>query len=167
MIGQLLYLSSSEDVIFDDSFRYRVPLPLISNEIKKGTTITKIENYKNFCRSISCAGVDSSTHMIMPFTIQKIISSHFSCSSVINKEQDYCSWKGKYMPGDVLSVICSLIHSFLLCKNCDNPEVILIAGKKSLYHSCKACGEKSKIREDENECMYKIVFKELKMLEKC
>ena len=44
-----LYLTSDNSVLFDDHYRYQMSTLQISLALKKGTYITIINNYNDFC----------------------------------------------------------------------------------------------------------------------
>lgn len=49
--------------------------------------------------------------------------------------------KGSHKYEDLLPVLDSFIHKFLLCPKCKLPEISLFAEKKLLKCSCRACGK--------------------------
>lgn len=148
-----LYLCSDEKNLFDVAYRYKVPLPKITKEMKKGTMITKIEDYKKFCKSIE----------IKEEIFVKSIASKFSCPYGIEKGQDYCFWKGDYLQQEVMDAICFFIHSFFLCSQCDKPEVLFSKPKKkNLIRTCKACGFTEVVPcTSKNQKMYEILSKSI------
>jgi len=145
-----LFLSSDENTIFDTSYRYKIPLPSIKKENKKGTIITKLENLDKFCR-----GIEMDENVFC-----KCIASKLSCSSGVNSPENYCFWKGDYPIQEILDSICFLIRSFLLCVQCDKPEIIISKKKQTLHQRCKACGHISPLQNNsKNDKIYQIFLK--------
>lgn len=121
-----LYLCSNEETTLDDNYRYQVDLPIISHAMKKGKPITVFENLSSFASSVC---IDEELLM-------KCISFAFSCSHTKN------TFKGLY-PEDIVRLsVANIVMSFLLCMQCDRPELDLKSKSKGLKQTCRACGFK-------------------------
>jgi translation initiation factor 5 len=146
-----LYLCSNEDVTFDSNYRYRVNVPEYEVRKKKGTNVTYFMNSKAFSDSIE----------INHDLFMKLIGSSLSCQSSMDKDIKCATFKGVYEYDKINDIVCSIIQKFLLCQNCDKPEVILYKKKGKLRHQCKACGDKRYVEENLASDNYEIILKSL------
>lgn len=123
------YLCSDPDTTMDDNYRYQIQVPLFSFASKKGKPVTTFDN----CEQFSTALQIESTLLI------KCIAAMLSCSSSDN------TFKGRYSDEEIILCISSIVTTYLLCKNCDRPEVDLKKSKGCLRQKCRACGHKNYI----------------------
>jgi len=143
-----LYLCSCSNTLLDFNYRYQINLPIITNGNLKGHPITKFENYKSFSTSLN---MDDKT-------LIKLIGIKLSCQ--VGFEDNYAFFKGTYTYAVLINVIQLIINKFVLCKNCDTPEVNMRVKKKQIYHKCSACGSSYYIL-DNGEKIYQIMLKSL------
>jgi translation initiation factor 5 len=128
-INNKLYLTSDESVLFDNHYRYQISTPESSYVMKKGTHITILDNFDTFCTQL----------MFNPLILIKVLGKTLSCKSGIDKNNKYYL-QGKYTNEQVKDIIYSFIQKYLLCNNCDKPEVNLKYKKDKIKQKCRACG---------------------------
>lgn len=124
-----LYLTSSEDVLFDPYYRYKISTIEIGNSIKKGRPVTVLVNMNSFCEELRFS----------PDLLIKIIGKMLSCKSGLDKSGNY-SLQGNYEKENIKNVLYSFIQKYLLCVNCDTPEIILKHRHNKIKQKCNACG---------------------------
>jgi translation initiation factor 2 beta subunit (eIF-2beta)/eIF-5 len=134
-----LYLTSDESVLFDFNYRYVISVIEIDNVIKKGTKITLLPNLLLFCEEL----------YFDPSILIKIIGKKLSCKSGIDKTTKIYYLQGDFTRNMVKDVIYEFIQNYLLCSNCDKPEVKLkYKEKKGIKQKCKACGNSCYLNDD-------------------
>ena len=143
------YLCSDLNTGLDFNYRYQVEMPIFSQSMKKGHPITKFDNYKSF----------SSSMLFNEQLLVKLIGIKLSCQTGI--DDNFAFFKGTYRSEQIIEIIKSIVIEYILCKNCDRPEVELSVRKNQLYHKCKACGTKYYI-QDNGEKIYETIKKQLK-----
>jgi translation initiation factor 2 beta subunit (eIF-2beta)/eIF-5 len=146
-----IYMCSDESTLFDQNYRYQVNIPVFDTINQKGTDITLFINSDKFAKSIQ----------INEETLVKILATKLSCQGGIEKHLKVGYFKGKYAHGQITSHICGFIRTYLLCKSCDRPEVIIQLKKKKLRQTCAACGAKTFIEDNCFDKTYDIVTKSL------
>ncbi len=125
-----LYLTSDENVLFDNNYRYKISKPEIIYVNKKGTNITILDNFDKFC-----------TELIFDKTLLiKIIGKQLSCKTGIDKSTNKYYLQGTYTNEQIKNIIYDFIQKYLLCVNCDKPEIDLKYKKEKLKQKCRACG---------------------------
>lgn len=131
----IIYLTSDELVCLDPTYRYKASLPELQHQISKGTEITLFQNTAKLARQLE---IDAD--FLMNFIAIKL-----SCQYSNDKATGTPYFRGKYTQPTITNIICQLVREYILCDNCDKPEVLFKATKKGyLKFKCKACGEKYK-----------------------
>jgi translation initiation factor 2 beta subunit (eIF-2beta)/eIF-5 len=141
-----LYLTSNEDILFDDNYRYKISTIEISYVFKKGTQITILDNFEIFCSQL----------MFNKETLLKIIGKTLSCKSGVDKLNNYYL-QGKYDKEHIKSIIYSFIQNYLLCTNCDKPEINLKHKNNKIKQRCRACGNNNYLENCTEEIIH--IFK--------
>jgi translation initiation factor 2 beta subunit (eIF-2beta)/eIF-5 len=134
-----LYLTSNENVLFDDNYRYKISTIETLQMLKKGTYITILDNFKRFCDEL----------MFDDKLLIKIVGKSMSCKSGINKIGNYYL-QGQYSLSNVKYIIYLFIQNYLLCINCDKPEVNLKYKNNKIKQKCRACGNNSYLTESKS-----------------
>jgi len=124
-----LYLTSDENILFDNHYRYQISIIQISSILKKGTYITILDNFESFCNEL----------MFDKNLMINVIGKSLSCKSGIDKTGKYYL-QGIYTINTVKDVIYTFIKKYLLCVNCDKPEINLKYKNNKIKQKCKACG---------------------------
>ena len=124
-----LYLTSNKDVLFDEHYRYQISTLQISLALKKGTYITILDNYDDFCNEL----------IFDKNLLIKVIGKSLSCKSGINKYNN-AYLQGQYAIQDIKNIVYSFIQNYLLCINCDKPEIKLKYKNNKIKQKCGACG---------------------------
>jgi translation initiation factor 5 len=143
-----VYLTSDETVLFDANYRYKIRCLEYAFALKKGTQITILTNLTEFATQLQ----------YQVTVLIKIIGKKLSCKTGIDKSTNQYYLQGLYTPNQVNKIIYDFIKSYLLCSQCDKPEVILTTNKGVCKQKCKACGYKGYITGDEtiNEVLVKL-----------
>ena len=68
-----------------------------------------------------------------------MLGKELSCKSGINKTQQYYL-QGQYSNSQIKSIVYDFIQQYLLCVNCDKPEIMLKCKNNKIKQTCKACG---------------------------
>jgi translation initiation factor 5 len=144
-----IYLTSSEDVLFDFNYRYKIIKPTFEIVTKKGKILTLLTNLELFAQQLE----------FDPKILLKIISLNLSCESGVVKETNICYLKGQYTSEIINLIICNFIQKYLLCKSCDKPEVELTSNKVAINQVCKACGHDQNVEYDNK--VYEVLLKKL------
>lgn len=142
------YLCSDSETLFDQNYRYQVDNPIISNSFKKGHPITKFENYKSFASSLN----------INENILIKLVGNKLWCQ--VGFDDNFAYFKGTYNYDIIVQIIQNIVVKFILCKNCDRPEVVIRVKNKKLQHKCSACGSKYYL-DDNGDKSYDIMIKSL------
>ena len=125
-----LYLTSDETVLFDNNYRYIISILEISHVIKKGTPITILENIHSFCNQL----------LFDKNILLKIIGKQLSCKCAVDKNTQKYYLQGQYTLPQIKYVVYEFIQKYLLCINCDKPEVNLKYKNTNIKQKCRACG---------------------------
>ncbi len=150
-----LYLTSNETILFDTNYRYIIST-LESNQInKKGTIITTLNNFTKFCQELQ----------FNPDIIIKIIGKKLSCKTAIDKNTKLYYLQGKFNHSEINEIVYNFIQKYLLCFQCDKPEVLLKAKPDKIKQKCKACGNKCYLNVIDNDLdIISILFKNKDLL---
>lgn len=127
-----LYLTSDEGVLLDPNYRYKICIPLTTIMLKKGTYITILDNFSRFCVEL----------MVEHTFLIKVLGKLLSCKSGVNKNNDYYL-QGRYSAEEIKSKLYLFIQKYLLCVNCDKPEIGLKYKHSKIKQKCRACGNNS------------------------
>lgn len=128
-----LYLTSDENILFDNHYRYQISI------LKKGTYITLLDNFEKFCDEL----------IFDKKILIKIIGKRLSCKSGIDKMGRYYL-QGNYSIIQIKDIIHTFIQNYLLCINCDKPEVNLKYKNNKIKQKCKACGNNTYLNCNED-----------------
>jgi translation initiation factor 5 len=135
-----LYLTSDETVLFDTHYRYQITPLQTYVIIKKGTPITILDNFTDFCIELL---FDSQL-------LIKIIGKLLSCKSGINKNDQYYL-QGQYSNVQVKEIVYEFIKKYLLCCKCDKPEINLKHKNNKIKQKCRACGNNEYLENGKEE----------------
>jgi len=138
-----LYLTSDNSVLFDDHYRYQMSTLQISLALKKGTYITIINNYNDFCDEL----------IFDKNLLIKVIGKLLSCKSGIDKHNN-AYLQGQYAFQDIKNIVYSFIQNYLLCINCDKPEIRLKYKNNKIKQKCRACGNNSYLDNCKEEIIH-------------
>lgn len=138
-----LYLTSDESVLFDNHYRYQISTIQSSRILKKGTYITILDNFDTFCNEL----------IFDPRLLIKIIGKILSCKSGINKNRQYYL-QGQYDDTQIKEVTYEFIQNYLLCANCNKPEINLKYKNGKIKQKCKACGNKVYLENCSDEIIH-------------
>jgi translation initiation factor 2 beta subunit (eIF-2beta)/eIF-5 len=127
-----LYLTSDETVLLDPNYRYKICKLNYSYCVKKGTTITILENIETFSKELE---VDQNL-------LINLIKKSLSVKIGLDKNTAKYYLQGKYAPQLINEIVYKFIKKCLLCCICDKPEVLIKHKKERLQQKCKACGNK-------------------------
>jgi translation initiation factor 2 beta subunit (eIF-2beta)/eIF-5 len=144
-----LYLTSNDEVLFDENYRYKVANLKYKNITRKGKSITLIENFDAFCNSI----------MFNKDVLIKIIGKKLSTRFGIDKPTNLFYVQCETTRID--EIVCEFIKNYLLCKVCDKPEIVLKNKKGKLTQTCSACGNNFCFGETGNDMTNDILLKML------
>jgi translation initiation factor 2 beta subunit (eIF-2beta)/eIF-5 len=133
--GNKVYLTSDENVLYDFNYRYVIPSLIYEIINNKGTKITILVNYINFCELL---------HFDKDILI-KIIGKKLSCKAGIHKTSNLYYLQGDFNKNTINNIIYEFIREYLLCNSCDKPEVKLKYKKSQIRQKCCACGYKGYI----------------------
>ncbi len=125
-----LFLTSNPIAVYDLSYRYQINLPQFKKIIKKGTIITLFTNSIEFAKSIN---IDETS-------LVKSISYKLSCQTNMDSSLKCSYFVGDYDNNILINIINNFIKTFILCKKCDLPELLLSKNKNKICQKCKACG---------------------------
>lgn len=126
-----IYLTSDELVCEDPTYRYKADRPMVEDCNMKGTDITIIKNIDKLAKQL-----------ILPEElIITYLAIQLSCSQGITKGEHELYLRGKYSKQVITGHICSLIREYVLCDNCDKPEILYKGRTYGVKCKCKACGE--------------------------
>ncbi len=147
------YLASKNSALIDPEYRYKISSPIISIGGKKGNRTTYFENSEYYAEKM---GIPSSF-------IGKFIGNKISCPSSTDKEKKCLSWKGEYTKQQIESYLRDFIKIYVLCPNCDYPEVDLHLGDKKLIGMlCRSCGSSNIIESKYIDKTYDFIQKNIK-----
>lgn len=136
-----LYLTSEESVLFDTNYRYKISCIEISHINKKGTRITILTNLDKFCKEL----------MFDKDVIIRILGKKLSCKSGIDKTTNNYYLQGEYNIQHIKYILYEFIKKYLLCSNCDKPEVNIKSKNDKIKQKCKACGHNDYIENVDSE----------------
>lgn len=129
------YLASKDSSKSDPMYRYQVDMPIFTSSGKKGNMYTYFDNSESFSTQINT----NSQY------IGKYISNQISCPFGFDKDRNCIYFKGVYATEILLEKLDEYIKIYILCDNCDYPEINLksIGNKKNkkLLKCCKSCGK--------------------------
>lgn len=128
-----LYLTSNEAVLLDSNYRYQVSPLEIGSVVKKGTRVTQLINFKAFVKELEFPSAE---------LLLRVLGKKLSCKSGVDKSNMYYL-QGVYSPSQVKEVVNLFIVRYLLCENCDKPEVSIGRSKSNrdaVKKVCRACG---------------------------
>jgi translation initiation factor 5 len=145
----IMYLARDDDVLFDFNYRYKIKAPIFSQQMKKGKPITIFENIDEFSEKLIC-----NKEILI-----KLISTCLSCQNGVIKENNSVFFKGHYENEIINEIICNFIKKYMLCEECDKPEIKLTSNRGITY-TCDACGHKGNIEYDQK--IYDFVEKKIK-----
>lgn len=151
--SDLFYLASKESAIADPEYRYKIANPIISVGGKKGNRTTYFENSEYY-----------SEKMCIPsLFIGKYIGNKISCPSSIDKEKKCLCWKGEYTKEQIELYLKDFIKIYVLCPNCDYPEIDLyLDNKKLIGMLCRSCGSSNLIESKYMDKTYDFIQKNIK-----
>lgn len=129
--GTIIYLTSDELVCEDPTYRYKCDKPVIENCNMKGTDITIIKNLDKLAKQLIIPG-----ELIIGY-----LAIQLSCQHGITKGAHEFYLRGKFLTQVILNNICQLIREYILCDNCDKPEVLYKGRSYGIKCKCKACGD--------------------------
>jgi translation initiation factor 2 subunit 2 len=115
----------------------------ISLALKKGTYITIIDNYNDFCDEL----------IFDKNLLIKVIGKSLSCKSGIDKHNN-AYLQGQYAFQDIKNIVYSFIQNYLLCINCDKPEIRLKYKNNKIKQKCRACGNNSYLDNCKEEIIH-------------
>lgn len=136
-----LYLTSDENVLLDMNYRYIISTIELDYVIKKGTKNTLLTNFEEFCKQL-----EFDKNILI-----KIIGKKLSCRSGIEKSSNIFYLVGEYRREEVKYVINNFIQNYLLCIECDKPEIILKYKNEKIKQKCKACGRNDYIKNGDED----------------
>ena len=125
-----LYLCCNEDKLFDFNYRYKTEIPKFTTITKKGTKITIFENEGKIAKYLG----------ISENLLSSILAIKLSCKLSYDSNLQTNYLKGEYDKDEMKFVIYEFMKDYLICKNCDCPEIIVKYQNKKLEQNCKACG---------------------------
>ena len=151
--SDLFYLASKESALLDPEYRYKIASPTITVGGKKGNKTTYFENSEYY-----------SEKMNIPSTfIGKYIGNKISCPSSVDKEKKCLTWKGEYTKEQIESHLRDFIKIYVLCPECDYPEVDLYLDDKKLIGTlCRSCGKSNLIESKYMDKTYDFIQKNIK-----
>lgn len=137
----------------DDHYRYKMKMPQIGWQKKKGRDVTLFTNLAECAQGLQIAE---------EFTI-KIISSKLSCKGSIDKVMKCGALTGHYPKETIVAILLEFIRGYLLCAECDRPEVDMCIRKDQIKHKCRACGDKRYVPYDTtNPVLYDTIVRLMK-----
>ena len=124
------YFASKENSLLDDLYRYQIDLPKITVSGKQGNKTTFFENSEDFA-----------TYMNIPSSFfGKFISYKISCPSNFDKTKKCLTFKGEYNQEIISQYLLDFVKIYILCDNCDYPEINLSTQKKKpITKTCRSC----------------------------
>lgn len=151
--SDLFYLASKESALLDPEYRYKIASPIVSVGGKKGNKTTYFENSDYYSEKM---GVPS-------IFIGKYIGNKISCPSSVDKEKKCLAWKGEYTKEQIESHLKDFIKIYVLCPNCDYPEINLYLNDKKLVGMiCRSCGSSNLIESKYMDKTYDFIQKNIK-----
>lgn len=135
--GQL-YLTSDEQVLFDDNYRYIISPIEIAHVTKKGTAITILTNIDRFSQELQ----------FNKNIIISVLGKKLSCKSGIDKTTKSHYLQGHFTEQQIKDILYKFIQNYLLCSTCNKPEVQIKCKHEQLRQKCRACGNKSYLDVD-------------------
>ena len=147
------YLASKETSLSDPTYRYQISQPKISVGGKQGNRTTLFENSEYFEQKMN-----------VPSTFfAKYIANKISCPSSIDKVKNCIGFKGDYSPELIAQHLTDFVHIYILCSNCDFPEIDLsLDSKKNICQICRSCGTNYMIPTKHMDKTYDFIQKNLK-----
>ena len=146
--AKYIYLTSNEEVLMDENYRYKICKPMYKLLTKKGKLITTFENLNEFSKQLH----------ITPKVLIKVLIKVLHCASGHNEQVGY--FVGQFNAYQINMHLCQFIQSYWLCYLCSTPEVIMTTSKnnKRLKHKCKACGGKRYIDNNNDDKCYNVLL---------
>lgn len=147
------YFASKENSLMDVMYRYQIDLPKISVCGKQGNKKTFFENSEFYAN-----------YMKIPYIyFGKYISNKMGCASNFDKEKNCLTFKGEYSQEMIIKHLTDFIKIYVLCENCDYPEIDLSTEKKKpLKKTCRSCGHVNEIENKNLDKTYDYIQKNLK-----
>lgn len=131
-IDNKFYLASKETALNDPMYRYQVEMPKITIGGKQGNRTTYFENSEVFADYIKLPSI----------YFAKYIGNKISCPSSFDKLKNCITFKGDYQGEIIIQHLMDFIKIYVLCYNCDYPEIDLsLNSKKDICKICRSCGE--------------------------
>jgi len=125
------YLATKESHLTDSEYRYKIKKPIISVSGKTGNKTTFFENSEYFAQKMN----------VTSDYIGKYIACKVASSSSFDKSKNCLTFRGEYDKESIEKYLIEFMKIFVLCPNCDYPEIILyLDEKKMIGYYCKACG---------------------------
>ncbi len=151
--SDFFYLASKESALSDPEYRYKIASPIVSVGGKKGNRTTYFENSEYYAEKM---GVPS-------IFFGKYIGNKISCPSSVDKEKKCLTWKGEYTKEQIESYLKDFIKIYVLCPNCDYPEINLcLDDKKLIGMLCRSCGSSNLIESKYMDKTYDFIQKNIK-----
>jgi len=151
--SDLFYLATKESALSDPEYRYRIASPIVSVGGKKGNRTTYFENSEYYAEKM---GIPSTF-------IAKYIGNKISCPSAVDKDKKCLTWKGEYTKEQIESHLKDFIKIYVLCPNCDYPEIDLYLDDKKLIGTlCRSCGSSNLIESKYMDKTYDFIQKNIK-----
>ncbi len=136
-----IYLTSDELVCEDPTYRYKSDLPTVVTCNMKGTDITLIKNIAKLAKQL-----------ILPEElIITYLAIQLSCQHGATKGEHEFYLRGNYSKQVITKHICNMVREYVLCDNCDKPEILYKGRSYGIKCKCKACGEIYKKRITSNK----------------
>lgn len=149
----LFYMASKESALLDPEYRYKITSPVVSVGGKKGNRTTYFENSEYYSEKMGIPSV----------FFGKYIGNKISCPSSVDKEKKCLTWKGEYTKEQIESYLKDFIKIYVLCPNCDYPEVNLYLNDKKLIGMlCRSCGSSNFIESKFMDKTYDFIQKNIK-----
>ena len=139
-----IYLTSDENVLLDVNYRYKIPKLTYKFIVKKGTTITIINDFEQFCKNIN---FDNKI-------LIKYLGKKLSVKTSYDDNLKSYFLQSKIEFNDVNNVIYNFIKKYLLCVLCDKPEITLKNKNNNLQQKCNACGNSCYLGDNDDLIKY-------------
>jgi len=152
MTGDYFYLASKESSLEDPEYRYKINKPKICVSGKHGNRTTYFENSEYFSDKIGIPSI----------FFGKYIGNKISCPSAFDKTKNCLGFKGEYSQELLEQHLKDFLKIYVLCYECDYPEVDLSLGlKKNILMTCRACGVQTYIDSKYMDKTYDFVQKNI------
>jgi len=141
-------MASTENIcgygkVNEDQF-YRYKMPILDIKIEGGGRGTKtlLTNLSSISKALN-----RPTSFIL-----KYFGYELGSSTQITKNDNKYILRGIHDKITLKDLLHKFISNYVLCSNCDNPETVIVVGKKSSVNLfCKTCGFKSELKSDKIE----------------